>query len=86
VHADDLLDLALAVEATYPFGTRLSAEESRGLAQKMRASALYIERIELELAAASANVDHMRGVSSRQIELRVEAQARAGRLARDARR
>lgn len=46
----------------------------------------YIEHLERELCAAGANVDHMRGVVTRQISLRVEAQARAGRLSRDARR
>ncbi len=54
--------------------------------QALEAAADYIEQLERELRAAGSNVEHMRGVVSRQIALRVEAQARAGRLGREARR
>ncbi len=83
---DDLYDLVLSLESATVEPVKLSVAECSSLARTIRKAARCMEGLERELEAASANVDHMRGVSSRQIALRVEAQARAARLAKDARR
>lgn len=86
-HAEVLLDLADSLPRTSQVRrVQAAAVYIAALEAESAAATTYIEQLERQLRAAGANVDHMRGCVSRQIALRVEAQARAGRLSRDARR